>query len=646
MCGIAGIYNPSGIDTRILSEISKTIRHRGPDDEGFMIVDTNNTAHFLKGRDTIPEVGNLPPVETFSGAARLALVHRRLSIIDLSPAGHQPMSAAEYGLSIVFNGEIYNYLELRRELQNLGYSFKTESDTEVILLSYKHWSENCVVHFLGMWAFAIFDYNKNILFCSRDRFGIKPFYYYEEAKLFAFASEIKVLFILPQIEPILDEAKAIEFLVNSNMNFHGKTFFSEIAELPQGHNMIYNLKTRKSSVHKFYQLQMSNSLDTISPVEATRQFSDLIESSIKLHLRSDVPVGACLSGGLDSGTILSRIVNANLSYKVSTFTAAFPGSNVDETKFIRALRERYDFSDFYTYPDLGKVLDEADLFLWHQELPVQSTSMFAQWEVMKLAHQHSVKVLLDGQGMDEILGGYSEFTGSYLLGMLTNGRIFKFIRAYKDLKSNYKTSSILNELSRASFYYLPECLRYKFYSSRRIGPAIISKYYNDILREIKFPERITNSIKETSINSISNILPALLRYEDRSSMAFSVESRVPYLDHRLAEFCLNLPDELKINNGWTKYILRKSSEPYLPGEITWRKEKYGFVTPERSWTEQLKENVHEMVLEYNLPDIIDRKSLINVITNSKNDNIKYGEIWKIVLFIRWYNLMFVTHKCK
>jgi asparagine synthase (glutamine-hydrolysing) len=646
MCGIAGIYNPSGVDTRFLTEISKTIRHRGPDDEGFMIIDQNNSVQYLKGRDTITELANLPSVETFTGAARLAFVHRRLSIIDLSPAGHQPMVASEFGLSIVYNGEIYNYLELRLELQHLGYTFKTESDTEVILLSYKQWSENCVSHFIGMWAFAIFDHNKNILFCSRDRFGIKPFYYYEKPGLFAFASELKALFALPQIKPEMDEAKAIEFLVNSNMNFQGKTFFSGIYHLNQGHNMVYDLKTGKSSVQKYYQLQISNSLDNISPNDAVSQFSDLIESSIKLHLRSDVPVGSCLSGGLDSGTILARVMSAGLTNKFSTFTAAFPGSHVDETKYIRALKERYDFSDFYTYPDLNKILREADLFLWHQELPVQSTSMFAQWEVMKLAHEHSVKVLLDGQGMDEILGGYSEFTGSYLLGMLTKGRFHKFLKAYSDLKSNYKTSSILNELSRASFYYLPEIFRYRFYSARRIGSSIISRNYNDVLKEMKFPERITNSMKETSVNSINNILPALLRYEDRSSMAFSVESRVPYLDHRIAEFCLNLPDELKIHKGWTKYILRKSSEPYLPNDITWRKEKFGFVTPERLWTEQVKEHVYEIVMENNIPAIIDRRNLLNILQSRINDNIKYGEIWKILLFIRWHNLMFVQRKNK
>lgn len=638
MCGIAGIYYPAGIDPGVLVKISDVIRHRGPDDEGFMVVNDKNEPCLLRGKQTIPELGYLPAAETCTGPVKLAFIHRRLSIIDLTPAGHQPMMMPEAGLSIVYNGEVYNYIELREELRTFGYSFVSESDTEVILNSYRQWSEKCVDHFIGMWAFAILDRNRNVLFCSRDRFGIKPFYYYEEPGLFAFASEIKALFSLPQVKPVPDETKAIEFLVNSNMNFHGATFFRGINELPQGHNMIYDLGSRESSVSRYYRLPSPGPAGTVSRDEAVKKFSELIDSSISIHLRSDVPVGSCLSGGLDSGTILTRLAGSNLPYGVSTFTAAFPGNNVDETAYVKALRKRYNFSDYYTYPDLDKVMNEADLFLWHQELPVQSTSMFAQWEVMKLAHQHSVKVLLDGQGMDEILGGYSEFTGSYLLGKLSHGHIAEFMRAYRELKENYKTSSVNNELFRALFYYLPPSLRNRVYSYRRIGPSVISKDYNDVLRSVRFETRISNSMRETSVMSINNILPALLRYEDRSSMAFSVESRVPYLDHRLAEFCVSLPDDLKIYRGWTKYILRKSSEPYLPAEITWRKEKLGFVTPERLWTEQLKNQLNTFVQDNKIPAIIDKNILLGRIANGTNNSILLGEIWKIILFIKWYNV--------
>ena len=329
-----------------------------------------------------------------------------------------------------------------------------------------------------------------------------------------------------------------------------------------------------------------------------------------------------------------------LQFDLNTFTASFPDLSIDETTYVKKLSALYSFSDHYTYPDSEKLWEEMNTFLWHQELPVQSTSPFAQWEVMKLAHQYSVKVLLDGQGMDEILGGYSEFIGAFLLGQLSGGHLLKFIKSLKDLGINYKTSSVSSELYRAAFYYLPGFLRYKMYSVNRIGPSIINKEYNNVAREIKFTRRISNSVSETSLMSIRNILPVLLRYEDRNSMAFSVESRVPYLDHRLVEFCVSLPDNIKIYQGWTKYVLRKCMEPYLPAEITWRKEKLGFVTPENTWIVKLKSVLIEYIRNQPIPDIINSDEIIKKVTKGLSSNIQLGEIWKIILFVKWYNVFF------
>ncbi len=637
MCGIAGIINPTGIEPGILTKISSIIKHRGPDDEGFMVIDECNETHLLKGKHSIPEFDHLPSAEALSGVVKLAFVHRRLSVNKGGAVGHQPLMQSETGLSIVYNGVIYNNAELRQELETLGYKFENGNDAEVILNSYLYWSDLCVNHIVGMWAFAIFDQNKKILFCSRDRFGIKPFYYYEKPELFVFASEIKVILSLPGINAALDEENSIEFLVNSNMNFHGKTFFRGINELQQGHNLIYDLGKQRLSVYRYYQLPISGIHDFISPHEALERFNELIDSSLNCHLSSDFPVGTSLSGGLDSCTILTRMLNKNLPYRVNTFTAAFPGNNADETTYIQALRKRYDFSDYYTYPDINKVLSEAELFFWHQEQPVQNTSMFAHWEVIKLANQHSVKVLVNGQGMDEILGGYSEFVGSFLFGKLTGGHIIEFINEYSKLKNNYKTSSINNELFRTLFYYLPSALRNNIYSRKRIGPSIISKDYNYVLKRIRFEKRISNSMSETSVMSINNILPALLRYDDRNSMAFSIESRMPFLDHRLVEFCVNLPDNLKIYSGWTKYILRKSSEPYLPPEITWRKDKFGFVTPEKIWTDNFKKHIHDFMMGSNMPAIIDKNKMAEILTCEEDNSIKIGEIWKLLLFVKWFN---------
>ena len=440
MCGIAGIFDKSGIDLSKTILISNVMRHRGPDDEGFLFVDSNSNVTLHRGQSTIKELMGLTPVSDYIGFVKLAFIHRRLSIIDLKPTGHQPMCIPEAGLYIVFNGEIYNYLELRAELEKLGHSFSTESDTEVILASYREWSEKCVEHFIGMWAFTILDQNKDILFCSRDRFGIKPFYYSEKKGFFAFGSEIKALLLLPQIKSVLDKTKAIEFLVNGNQNFYTNTFFTGINELPPGHNLIYRFTEENSSLFSYYKLSLSKLRDNISMDEAIREFSQLVNNSITLHLRSDVPVGTCLSGGLDSSTLVAFMARKKLPYGLNSFTASFPGMTIDEAPYIKELRELYNFNDFYTFPDFQKTWQEIDVFLSYQELPVQSTSMLAQWEVMKLAHQNSVKVLLDGQGMDEILGGYSEFVGSHLLGQITGGHLIKFIRTVKDLCFNYRTS--------------------------------------------------------------------------------------------------------------------------------------------------------------------------------------------------------------
>ncbi len=635
MCGIGGIYNPDGFSPQTVIKMSETIRHRGPDDEGYSFVDFKNVFTPLRGKNTIKEMEYLKPVNEVEGEIKLALLHRRLSIIDLKPSGHQPMSSMQNDLTIVFNGEIYNYIELRDELKKSGYSFKSESDTEVILASYQHWSEKCVDHFLGMWAFVILDIRRNILFCSRDRFGIKPFYFIHEGTKFAFSSEIKALLVIPGITPELETKNAIEFLTNGNQYFFDKTFFRGINQLPPGHNLIYSLNEHRLSLHSFYNLYASDNFNSIGLEEAIQEFHRLVADSIKIHLRADVPIGTCLSGGLDSSTIVAMLSDQNLPYKLNTFSASFPGDSVDETYFIKKLKPLYNFSDHYTYPDPQKLWKEIDLLLWHQDVPVQSTSLFAQWEVMSLAQKASVKVLLDGQGMDEILGGYSEFIGAYLLGQISRIQIIKVIKSLRYLKSNYKTTPVYNELSRALFYLFPQSFRSYIYSTRRLGPSIIGEKYKDVSKKIIFKTRITNSIRETSIYSIRNILPVLLRYEDRNSMAFSIESRVPFLDHRLVEFCVNLPDDFKIHNGWTKYVLRKSSEKYLPYEITWRKEKLGFITPEKIWMEALSEELKLLIKRHEIPDIIDKKELLKVMNNRISNKINLGEIWKIILFIKW-----------
>jgi asparagine synthase (glutamine-hydrolysing) len=638
MCGIAGIYSRNGFLPPMAVKMSEKLSHRGPDDEGFLFVDFDNKCEFLKGGSTIKELSGLSLAENYGKKARLGLIHRRLSIIDLKPTGHQPMSYVSGDVHIVFNGEIYNYIEIKEELIKQGYHFVTESDTEVIIASYLHWGEKCVDHFIGMWSFVILDHKNRLLFCSRDRFGIKPFYYFKEDGIFIFASEVKAILVYEGITPKLDKSNAIEFLINGNQYFRGKTFFDNICQLPPGHNLVYDLDNNQVIIKEFYSIPSREELSKIGICDAIYEFDRLVDDAIRLHLRADVPIGSSLSGGLDSANIVARLVKKNLPYKVNTFTASFPGHSIDESHYVRKLKEKYDIIDHYTFPDPIKLWQEADKFLWHQEMPLQSTSPFAQWEVMNMAKECSIKVLLDGQGMDEILGGYSEFVGAYLLGLFTGGRLLKAFKSIKDLKSNYKTSSISNELGRSIFQYLPQFLKTNIYSSRRLAPSMINTKYRNLSREVKFERRISNSIRETSIMSINNNLPVLLRYEDRNSMAFSIESRVPYLDHRLVEFCVNIPDDYKVRSGWTKYILRKTSQPFLSDEITWRKTKLGFVTPEKHWLGIVHWELRSLMEQKDIPNIIDKDALIKVLNSDIDKQLDLAELWKIILFIRWFNL--------
>jgi asparagine synthase (glutamine-hydrolysing) len=635
MCGIYGIFSKEGFDPNILIDASKTMKHRGPDDEGYYI-SNEFTSHFLLGEDSI-EQANLEHVESYSNIrVNVGIVHRRLSIIDITVNGHQPMAYA-YGdneIIITFNGEIYNYIELRKDLINKGYSFKTGSDTEVILVSYLEYGTDCIKKFIGMWAFAIYDKKKKILFCSRDRFGIKPFYYCFVKNIFAFASEIKLLHIHQITTPILNRNNAISFISYGDQSHGGETMFQNIFELQPSHNLIFDLCSYSIRIERYYNLK--NSSIVFENVEDT--FEMLLTDSIKLHSRSDVEIGTCLSGGLDSSTIVSLLHNPDLKYPIKTFSAIFPNQAIDESDFIHKLNNYYPFVAHYTSPNYSMFWKEFDKLIWHQDLPIQSTSPFAQWEVMKLANLNGIKVLLDGQGADEILGGYSEFVGAYLLKLLSNFKISALIKLARSLSLNYETSNYKNDLLRAIFQYLPNPIKSQIYKTKRIGPSFIKQSDLIDISIRKIDRRIMNSIRDTSIHSIETTLMTLLRYEDRNSMAFSIESRVPFLDHRLVEFCINLPDDYKIKNGWTKYILRNSNIHRLPKEINWRKEKLGFVTPEAKWSFAIKKNLIEYMNDSKAPDFIDKLAIIKNIENDSLNPINSSELWKIISFIKWIEI--------
>lgn len=638
MCGIAGIIDLEGVNPLNLNAMSKTLRHRGPDDEGFALLSTSDTTHHCKGNDTINELSYLPPIQDqkINPINKIGFVHRRLSILDLSPAGHQPMSNKNATCTIVFNGEIYNYKELKNELSQKGFQFTSDTDTEVILAAYNYWGQDCVKKFIGMWAFALYDNEKGQLFISRDRFGIKPFYYFQNKTSFVFASEIKALLELDVIKPEADMTSVFEYISFGATADSTANLFKYVQVLPPSHNLTVNVNTLQTQSTCYYNLKdQVDNYDLPSESETQNRFNDHLNKSVDLHLRADVAVGSTLSGGLDSSTLVAMVASKMQDKPFKTFTAAYEEKEIDESGFAKKVISNYKNIDgHFTYPKISSYWQDIDKLIWHQDLPINSTSMFAQWEVMKSANQQNIKVLLDGQGADEILGGYYNFAGVYLIEKLKHLHFSSFIKERNELQQKF-SPDINNTLGKALYYYTPEFMQRQIRAKKRLGMGSISEKYQYALKNIDVPARGGKTFKEQSLLSIQFGLQDLLRYEDRNSMAFSIESRVPFLDHRLVEFSLALKNDWKIKNGWTKYILRKSAEPMLDKEVVWRKYKMGFLTPQKVWKSQSKNELTQFINETDIPDFLNRDYLLKLNNADINDSSHLSEFWKIISFLKW-----------
>ncbi len=635
MCGIAGIVNPSGINTAVLQQFSAVLQHRGPDDEGYAVI--GDTLQLCKGNDTISELSALPSITTAKGT--VGLVHRRLSIIDLSPAGHQPMAIGDHRYTIVYNGEVYNYKEIKKELEAKGHAFQSHTDTEVILKAYSEWGGNCVQHFIGMWAFAIYDQERHELFLSRDRFGIKPLYYTMQEGQLAFASEIKALLKAGVATAEVAASDLVEYLSFGTQSQPHTNLFHHIHDLPPGHNAIYLCSNGSWQVNAYYDFAAAVAQRKID--DPLQQFKTAFEASIQLHLRSDVPVGSCLSGGLDSSAIVALAAQAT-SQPFHTFTAAYKEKDIDESGYAKLVAEQFsNVQSHYTYPTAQGFLNDIDQLIYTQDLPIGSTSIFAQWEVMKLAGKQGIKVLLDGQGADEALGGYYNFAGLFLLEELRAFRWGNYRRELKALKQHF-TPNMKSALARAFYYYLPAFMQRKLRAKERLGMHFIAPKYQHLLQQIAIPQRGGKTYREHAILSLQFGLYDLLRYEDRNAMAFSIESRVPFLDHRLVELSVALPNKAKINNGWTKYVLRKMNEPLLPAEVVWRKDKMGFITPQKQWKKEVMPQMAEYLQQCAVPELMDKNYLLELSKKDLNSNAHLSEFWRVYSLLKWMEVFQVT----
>ena len=416
MCGIFGIFHPQ-VEKKWIQKMARILRHRGPDDEGFLAVDTSRRKITeLSGEES--QV-SYPRIENFSQDADLFLGHRRLNILDISTLGHQPMANCRRDLWIIYNGEIYNYVELREELRSLGHHFSTNCDTEVLLASYEEWGVDCLHKFNGMWAFVIYDVKKNELFAARDRFGVKPLYYVHRENTLIFASEIKAIVSLPIVEKQINPEAVFDYLVLGWEEYTEESFWSQIYELPPSFAFRYDFKNRQFHKWKYYELHYTEKNARFQKksfqemIENTRQ---LMVRGIEMRLRSDVPVGSCLSGGLDSSTIVC-IINellqkrgiSQVGDRQKVFTTCYRDSRVDESSWAKMVVEKTGASWKRTFPTAEEFRDDLSEMVYTQDIPFGSTSIYAQYRVMKLASENGITVLLDGQGGDEIFTGYKSY---------------------------------------------------------------------------------------------------------------------------------------------------------------------------------------------------------------------------------------------
>ena len=571
MCGIAGIIqqDPSTYSTEHLKRMTDALAHRGPDGEGLW---QNNSGKILLG-------------------------HRRLSIIDLSDAGKQPLHYLDR-YSIIHNGEIYNYIELKEELQKHGYTFQTKTDTEVIAASYDHWQDECVEYFDGMFAFAIWDNEDEVLFIARDRFGEKPLFYFYDTKNFLFASEMKALW-----------AAGIERKPNLKMLFNfitigyvdnpeqlSETFFENIVKLPPAHSLTFFSYQNELVIDKYWEVDAEHANNKIKDEEAIEKFNQLFRVSVKRRLRSDVSVGTSLSGGLDSSSVIETAVPFYES-SLSAFTASFPFFEKDEVSYARRLADKFNLEHFIIEVSEHDLVNDFEKLCYHQEEPFGSASVLAQFKVYELAQQHGVKVLLDGQGADEILAGYPKYYKWYWQELF---RKLKLLRS-GELKAAHQNGVAEKcGLKNAIAAWFPD-----------FASIVLERQYllNALRQEDLTKEFVQLQSKEAyyttpayynlngvlHFNTFTHGLEELLRYADRSSMAHGREVRLPFLNHELVEFIFSLPSKFKIRKGFTKWLLRKAMEDKLPPETAWRADKVGFEPPQQKWMQH--STIQQMIME-------------------------------------------------
>lgn len=591
MCGISGIWRNSNspFDFQSIERMKLKMSHRGPDGNGTWC----------------------------SKEKKVILGHNRLSIIDLSENGAQPMTRGVYTIS--FNGEIYNYLEIKKELKNKNLLFSTDSDTEVLLAAYQTWGTDMLQKLDGMFAFAIYDEIKDELFCARDRFGEKPFYYGFYNGDFYFSSEIKALWEIG-IDTSINENLLFNYLhfdLVENPHDQKQTFYKEINKLKPSHSFIYK-GGKQIKQSRYWDITISESVD-ISFSEASDRFKELLNTSIERRLRSDVKVGSSLSGGLDSSSIVALV--SKLSNENATFSARFKNFSKDEGQFIEIIQNRFKTKHFNVNVQEMDLIKELDRLIYHQEEPFQTGSIYAQYCVYQEAKKQGVTVMLDGQGADEFLCGYTKDFQFYIRELINNKP--ERLRINNLINTNHSHFTTLN-FKDSLLLRAPKTHKFVASLAKKISNKRPKGIHPDFYAEFKnknTPFKHFTDLKSALKHEMNNQgLEKLLRFADKNSMAHSVEVRLPFLYHELVEFVFTLPSSYLLQNGWSKSILRTSMSDILPSEITYRKDKIGFQAPQNSW---MQNKFFKEIFEHANQSLIQNKFITSDYTSKWKTLIAY-----------------------
>ncbi|MEP7197884.1 MAG: asparagine synthase (glutamine-hydrolyzing) [Saprospiraceae bacterium] len=646
MCGIAGIFNldQTQVDSHAIRRMNDIAHHRGPDDEGFVLIqtETGQIQQLLGEKSDALLLGSHPQISNYNNDfANLALAFKRLAIVDLSIAGHQPMTDESGQYWMIFNGEIYNYLELKKELETLGVQFKTTGDSEVLLQSYIHWGEECVKKFIGMFAVIIWDVKRKELFGARDRFGVKPLCYFFDGNKFIWSSEEKQIIASREVNLEYNQNSISRFFLRNQLHEGEETFLSGIKNILPGH--YFKIKNKQLAITKYWDINPEIDNSGMSESERIARFNTLFTDAVRLRLRSDVPIGIALSGGLDSSSI-AMVSKSILSNHVKTFSVYYDhDKKYDEREFIQEVLDTGGFDPMFYTQDEQINLQAIQNWIFHQDGPTTGASPYSAYLNYKNVRNSGIIVLLNGQGGDEILAGYPYYFKYFIADQIKQ---LKFSGLFSNLNQWRKDQNLNFALKHLGGGILSLILNHdamlelenKKYSSPELYQntdfKIESPGFNN-----QFKTKLNQSLYETLR---MRMLPHLLHWEDRNSMACSIESRVPFLDHRLVEFMFSLPNDSKIRNGTTKAILRDALKDVLPKKILNRRDKKGFGTPTDLWTSGIfKNEIQDLISSQSMKE----RGLWNMDKlSSAMEKNQFGEneLWKIIsteLFMREFELI-------